>query len=303
MSRKTKRKRRDETATPAAPRGVARPRWVAAALIACALLGAAFAATRIEPVRRAVGMRPLLATPAPQQGGLQMAKENVYAGGRLVATEEPQPVATPTPTPTPTGNAPTGLTATATSASAVRLEWNAASGAIGYVVERRSAPGAQPVETATNSVAPNFDDTSLAPGDNSYLYRVKAVYVGGFSDYGNYDLATTVPFTDGSLQGVFIKADHLKELRRAVRAVRIMAGRGEPTWSHADPVSSPANQRRSVFLADVTELRAQVDEALTALDAALGVQVFFKPYPESPALVQYGQIYAAHFEQIRERVR
>ena len=88
-----------------------------------------------------------------------------------------------------------------------------------------------------------------------------------------------------------------------MRAVRTLAGKGEPTWTHPNPESTPASARRGVYLADVTDLRSQVDEALTALDAALGVQTFFKPYPSEPALVWHGTVYAAHFEQIRERVR
>jgi hypothetical protein len=244
-------------------------------------------------------MRPLLSPAIEQQVALPLAKEYVYAGGRLVAIEEPTPI----PTPTPAGPAPTNLKAVGTSASGVHLEWDAAAGAISYVVERRNALGAQSVETQTGSASPAFED-AVPPGDNAYLYRVKAVYANGHSPYGNYDLATTVPFTDDApLRGIVIQAAHLTQLRRAVRAVRILAGRGEPTWSHPDPVSSPASERRVVYLSDVTELRAQVDEALRAIDAALGVQTFYKQYPAEPALEEHGTIYAAHFEQIRERVR
>ncbi len=72
-------------------------RLLAALLAACRLLTVGYAATRYEPVRRAVGMRPLItAAIQPQQGQLPLAKEYVYAGGRLVAAEEPQPAPTPT---------------------------------------------------------------------------------------------------------------------------------------------------------------------------------------------------------------
>lgn len=307
MSKKTKRKSERSLTAGASPSQIApapgsrRVRFYAAALSALVLLGVGYAGTRFEPVRRAVGMRPLLAPAAQQQDSLPLAKEYIYAGGRLVATEEPTPAATPTPTPI--GSPPTGLEATATSASVVRLTWTApAGGVLSYLVERRSGLGAPPEEIATGSASNIFEDT-VPTGDHAYLYRVKAVYAGGSSVYGNYDLATTVPFTDQPLQGKVIKADHLKELRRAVRAVRLLAGKGEPTWSHPDPVSTPASQRRAVYLADVTELRTQIDEALTALDASLGVQVFAQPYPTNPALTQYGTVYAAHFEQIRQRVK
>jgi len=204
MSRKTKKKRGAGTQAPP-PR---RPpfRKVSAALAACLLLlCAAIAATHYEPIRRAAGLAPLTAPVAQGTGGLQPAKEYVYAGGPLVATEEPAPGTTPTPTPA--GLAPTNLKATAASASAVHLEWDAPSGAIGYVVERRNSLGGQPAEIPTGSASPAFDD-SVPAGDSAYVYRVKAIYQNGPSAYGNYDLATTVPFTDAHLQGVAIKADH-----------------------------------------------------------------------------------------------
>ena len=159
------------------------------ALSAFVLLAGGYASTRYDVVRRAVGLRPLLAPGAlPQQGPHPLAKEYVYAGGRLIATEEPAPVATPA------GPPPTNLVATTTSASGVHLEWVAAAGAIGYVVERRGAPGTQPIETPTGSALPEFDD-SVPPGDNSYLYRVKAVYAGARRDRAAGYVFTS---TDGS---------------------------------------------------------------------------------------------------------
>jgi hypothetical protein len=87
MSKKSKKRAR----VPAAPKGRRkRPlKLIAAALVVSALV-TAFAAPRWEPFRRAVGLRPLGPAPAAPQGGpLQLAKEYIYAGGRLVATEEP----------------------------------------------------------------------------------------------------------------------------------------------------------------------------------------------------------------------
>jgi hypothetical protein len=85
----------------AAPHRTRRIRLTAALLCACVLLAAGFAATRYNPARHFIGLSPLVA-PATQgdwAGTLPLAKEYVYAGGRLVATEEPAPAATPTPTP------------------------------------------------------------------------------------------------------------------------------------------------------------------------------------------------------------
>lgn len=299
MSKKPKKKRAEVPAAEQHPTG--RPRLVAAVLVACAVLTAGFAATRFEPVRRAVGMRPLLAPTAQPQASLQRSKEYIYAGGRLVATEEP----TPTPAPTPAGPPPENVVATATSSAGVELTWDApvtTATVLNYVIERRSSLRGGLVEIPTGDNSRVFSD-STEPGDFAYLYRVKAVYSGGYSDYGNYDLATTIPFTDKSLKGAVIKATHLTELRRAVRAVRTLAGKGERIWSHPDPVSSPPAQRRVIYLADVADLRSQIDEALTGLDSELGVQVFYQPYPEIPVLADKAVVHSEHFEQIRARVR
>lgn len=262
------------------------------ALSAVILLTVGTAASRFNDVRRAVGLRPLpaaslaQATPTP----LSLSKEYIYAGGRLVATEEPTAI----PTPTASGPPPTNLIATATSASSVSLTWTApGSGVLSYVVERKGAAGTQ--EIPTGSTSASFND-STPPGDYAYLYRVKAVYAGGTSLYSNQDLATTVVFTDSQLQGVTIKAVHLTELRRAVVAVRALAGVGDPSWTYPDPVSSPASQRRAIYLEDVTDLRVRLDEALTPLN-------LWSPYPAEPVLQRFQKVYADHFEQIRSRVR
>lgn len=75
-----------------------RPAAVRPALLA-ALLLAAVAALALSPAPKGGGVTP---SAAAQATPLPLAKEYVYAGGRLVATEEPAAAqATPTPTPTP----------------------------------------------------------------------------------------------------------------------------------------------------------------------------------------------------------
>jgi hypothetical protein len=109
-------------------------------------------------------------------------------------------------------------------------------------------------------------------------------------------LATTVVFTDGQLQGITIKATHLTELRRAVNAVRALAGVSAATWTYPDPVSSPPELRRKVYLEDVTDLRAGLDEATGPLGLTTG-------FPAEPTLYRGAIVNAQHFEQIRARVR
>ena len=302
MSKRSKKTRTG--AREAAPPPPRRPgiKLAAAALCACALLAVSFAVTRLDPVRRAVGLRSLVVSPAQGPTPLPLSKEYVYAGGRLVTTEEPTPAATPTPTPS--GTPPTNLVATAEFPSAgvtdVRLTWSApASGpaVASYVVEcMRAGTGFQQIATVQEPTR-TYNDTNVTL-DSSYLYRVRAVFSNaGTSDYSNQDLATTVTFTDSPLQGVTIKAVHLTELRRAVNAVRrLVPNLGDASWTYPDPVSAPASQRRAIYLEDVTDLRARLDEALVPLNLQ-------SPYPAEPPLTRFHTVYADHFEQIRERVR
>lgn len=125
---------------------------IVAPLVLC-VIAAGAASLRWGPLRHAVGLAPAAGpaaqtTPTP----LQLAKEYVYAGGRLVATEEPTPV--------PSGPPPTNLVATSSIPSSgqlvVRLTWAApSSGATpnGYVVERAQ----------TRDPVSGLQFTSLAP--------------------------------------------------------------------------------------------------------------------------------------------
>lgn len=304
MSKKSKKNRSEDRPGAARRSGLnlftgRRPYY--AALSALALLAVSAAATRFDPVRRAVGLRPFTVTPAQNQN-LTLSKEYVYAGGRLVATEEPTPAATPTPTPA--GPPPTGLVATAEFPSVgitnVRLTWNApASGpsVASYVVEcKRPGTGFEQI-AAVQEPTRTYTDAAVTL-DTAYLYRVRAVFTNaGGSDYSNKDLATTVAFTDSQLPGVTIKAVHLTELRRAVNAVRALApGLAAASWTYPDPVSSPQSQRRAVRVEDVTDLRTRLDEALAPLGLTIG-------YPSSPPLASGALISAQHFEQVRARVK
>jgi hypothetical protein len=89
MPKKSKKKARGVVAAePASPgkSGLRRRRYYAAALAALILLAVSAAATRYDAMRRAVGLRPLIVTPAQGGAQLPLSKEYVYAGGRLVAT-------------------------------------------------------------------------------------------------------------------------------------------------------------------------------------------------------------------------
>lgn len=287
-----------------------RVRWAKAAVVAPLLLcivAAGAASLRWQPVRRAVGLAPLSepllaqATPTP----LALSKEYIYAGGRLVATEEPAA----TPSPTPAGPPPTGLVATqsATVAAQVDLSWSPpATGQVDhYEIGRKGRVGDQlAVVGSTSGAVTSFSDA--ASPDTAYLYAVRTVFAGGgHSDFSNTDLATTVIFSDDPLAGsndphppaaTTIKADHLKELRRAVSAVHALAGLGAvTTWTYPDPVSSPASSRRAIYLEDVKDLRDRLTEALPLLGL---------PPPAFDALTRnVTKVQAWHFQQLREAVK
>jgi hypothetical protein len=262
------------------------------AALALTLVAMAAAVTRMPALRR---LYPAPAAPALQsQPNLQLSKEYVYAGGRLVATEEP----TAMPSPTPAGAAPTGLLATATSAASVSLTWSASSGAVGYVVERRGATGIDEIPTGSSS--PSFNDSPPA-GDFAYIYRVKAVFgSGGTSAYGGADLTTTVPFTDDPLVGASdpqgrpptpVRALHLQELRRAVEAVRTLANAGAASWK-GDPAPLQGGPMQA---AHFLELRTNLNPALSALGVA--------EIPADQTLGVGQRIKAAHLQDVRDRVR
>lgn len=299
MPKKSKKKARVPTVIRPTSSGTGRPRrkrYYAAALCALVLLAASAAAMRYDAVRRTIGLRPLIVEPTQSSAQLPLSKEYIYAGGRLVATEEP----TATPTPTLGGPPPTNLSATLHSvsppAATITVSWTEPAGAISYVVERASTAGQfAPVGEPVAAPATSFNDATASEGA-AYLYRVKALYAGGPSDYSNQDLATAVAFTDSQLQGFTIKAVHLTELRRAVNAVRTLAGMGAAAWAYPDPVSSPASQRRAIYLEDVTDLRVKLDEAMGQLGLTTG-------FPANPTLEWHGRVYADHFEQIRQRVK
>ena len=195
---------------------------------------------------------------------------------------------------------PTGLVATANTSTAVEVSWAppASGGAVSYyVVERAQSLGAfAPV--ASNVTGTTFIDTG-ASINTAYLYRVKAVFAtGDQSDYSNEDLATTVIFSETLTPRVTtIKAAHLVELRTAVAAVRaLVPGLSPPVWTYPDPVSTPPEQRRRIYLEDVTELRTNLDAALSRLGR-------YQPYPATPPLGRGTVVSAEHFNQIRQRVR
>jgi hypothetical protein len=220
--------------------------------------------------------------PTPDNfGSANPAKEYVYAGGRLAATEEPAMVMPPA-----------GLVATGVSAAQVTVTWTAAPGTIDhYQVERTTNIGTSYGVVAPTVTGLTFSDTAVSNG-TAYLYRVCAVDGGGrHSAYTNLDVATAITFTDDPLAAstTNIKAQHIYDLRQAVNAIRVTAGLAAASWS--DPTLSGVTIKAAHF----QELRNNLDQALTALGLPAG------SYTDSS--LSGVVIKKAHVDEIRQRVR
>jgi hypothetical protein len=187
MSKKRRKKAGGMAETmPASPVtvGSRRKRYYLAVLSALVLLSVAAAASRFDAVRRAVSLRPLTAaslaqaTPTP----LSLAKEYVYAGGRLVATEEPLP-------PTAPPNAPSQLSVDRQNPQARKLRWADNSGDEGgFKIEMRKSYWAgqwQEIATVGQNVTTYDLVTYKCDYPNMWTYRVRAFNSAGYSSYSN----------------------------------------------------------------------------------------------------------------------
>ena len=233
---------------------------------------------------KSAGILPRATVPMPQAGSTPaLTKEYIYAGGKLVAVEEPG---------VPSGPGPTNLVATATAGTSVALTWTAPTGTISnYQVERSQSIDGPFTQLSPNPTATSFTDTTASAGF-AYLYRVRAAYAGGgYSNYSNKDLATTIVFTDDPLTAgvTAVKAVHLTELRQAVNAVRTTAALQGSTWT------DPSLAGVAVKATHVQELRTNLDQALTALGMTTSA------YTDSslPGV----SIKKVHIEELRARVK
>jgi len=160
----------------------------------------------------------------------------------------------------PSGFPPPGSTlATATDTSQVSLTWTPVDGANHYEVF--SSSNNTPFVLAGSPAGPPFVDLGRSSG-TTYLYKIRAVSsMGGYSNFSNVDLATTVEFSDDPLQPGFttVQAAHMLELRDAVNAVRAAAGLAPSSFT--DVVLGGVALKASHLL----ELRAALDAARSSI--------------------------------------
>jgi hypothetical protein len=216
------------------------------------------------------------------------SKEYIYAGGRLVATEEPT---------TTTGlSAPTNLRATTSSSTSVHITWSSAVNATRYELQKSSNYGASnhgfnPLNS--NIGATFYDDT--VPNGNAYIYQVLAIdQNNNYSVPSNLDIATAFVFTDEPITaGMTVKEVHITQLRQTVDAVRVASGLSAATWSNPPPLA----QTIVIQKLHVDQLRSYLDGARTALSLP-------PPTYTDPTITQFiTVIYAAHIQQLRQLVK
>ena len=300
---KRKSRGRERPAPTQPHRAPRRARLVAAALLV-ALAASGAAVSRLNSVRTPLGLSPAATSPAAQATPTPLAwsKDYVYAGGRLVATEEPKSGKLNCSTPRCLNNGlskPQTLKATPSTDALQEIDvsWGAAAGGVTYEVERAASINGPftPVATATGT---NVTDTGLG-ACAAYIYRARTVDEhGDYSDWSNIDLATTCMFSQDPLvpRGTVIYGLHLEELRLAVEAVRRLAYPGQPAPQWTD---APLQGKR-IRAVHVEELRERLVEALAAL-AAHGL-------PAPPAYAEPGAlsgltVKAAHVRELRDRVK
>lgn len=266
-------------------------------LIILGLLLVSYLGAVVGPWRNSLGARKLRglissyppppATPDPTKP----SKEYIYAGGKLVATEEPSSGSSLT--------APTSLVATGTSKAQINVTWNGISSAHHYEVESSPVLDGTWTVLSSNVLTTSFPDNTVTEF-KAYLYRVRAVDVGGnVSPYSNLDVATAITFTDNPLEpnSTPIRAQHIWELRKAVDAIRAAAKLPAVNWTNN--VSTAAGLVGvNVRAVHVEELRSNLDEAL----GRLGVSVSGYADPAPPGLSGL-PIRKIHIDQLRERVK
>ena len=275
MSTKRKRNKNYKASPPHKPRR-SKALVMALVLVFCCVV---VAAVVHGPGERSRVLSWFSAPPPPPPPAL--SKEYVYAGGKLVATEEPGAPLSP----------PANVTADTFSATQIDITWNPSTGADHYQVERANNLNGTFTMLNSNVTTTSYSDTTVS-SINAYIYRVRAANSsGGVSQYGNIDIATAIAFTDAPLVAgsTLIKAAHITELRQAVDAMRLATNLPAVTWTDSNLAGA---QIKAIH---VEELRTNLDAALTA--------VGITPSAYTNTSLSGVEIKKVHIDELRQRVR
>ena len=231
-----------------------------------------------------------------------LSKEYIYAGGKLVATEEPIIGGGTSPL-----SSPGSLVANGSNAPQVTVSWTASTGGTvaSYHIERcenfsLGQSCYSTVADVSNSIL-NYQDTGVVTG-RAYLYRVRAV--DSSNNYSGYstELATTVTFTENPLvsytenpaNATTIKAAHFMQLRDAVNAVRKLVNPATTPFDWTPPAPQSGG---GINKDHINDLRTNLSAALVALG-------FPSPQYSAPdPMVGGQQVKAIHVQQLRDLVK
>jgi hypothetical protein len=228
------------------------------------------------------------------------SKEYIYAGGKLIATEEP---AAAPPVPTGVVAIPSGT------ATTISVRWSASPGAVSYTVQRRTTvndpnPMTLPT-TTTNSLTDN-----VPTGGMTYLYYVSANGPGGISSaYSTLtptSFATAISFfsfTGSSAPplaaGSVIYAVHINTIRNAIDAVRHAAGLQPFSYNYSILTGSTilANDIVDVGVPSnlIPSMRTALTQAYTSQPPPIGVGFGFSTPSFTNAISTGSQVNFADF--------
>jgi len=233
------------------------------------------------------------------------SKEYVYAGGRLVATEEPTGGVGCTPPSAP-------VLTTSIVNSTITLSWTIPSAAETFDVERKPTVSVLfgPIATGLSGTTSQWSDNINFSGVSSdgtnnvvtYIYRVVA-HIGQCSTPSNPDWATNISFGEPLIsQQTVIKAIHITELRVAVNSVWRAADQTPQPITWTDPANGGMAGLTGfqVKEAHVDELRTKLNQAMNAIQPGYSSQ---HPYND-PMLIQNSTpVRAIHLIDLRNRVK
>ena len=229
-------------------------------------------------------MRPTFVSPPPPPPG-SPSKEYVYAGGQLIATEEPSLLA-----------APASVVASTFSSARIDVTWASAPNAHHYVIERASQLNS--FTTLNSNVTGTSYIDNTVTNLNAYLYRVRSADASGnVSAVSNMDVATAITFEDDPFPApptlTLVRAQHVLQLRQAVNAIRHLTPvLGDYAWTQ----SSITPNVTLIKAKDVEDLRTALDEALLILNLPGG-----GGYTDAQLTNQY--IQKIHITELRDRVK
>lgn len=186
----------------------------------------------------------------------------------------------------------------------VHVTWSLVSGATSYRIDRATCTGVSCWGQAaiSNSATVNsYDDTpSLVAGQpvTAYLYRVVALSGSSSSAPSAIDFATTAATlfaeTIGSNGATVINGSHVRELRNAIDAVRVVAGLPASGYGWTGWPASYVSPTGLIYAADVGAMRRALDQAISTLKNG----AHFSPVSDPS-----GDVNNDDFNSLREAVR